>query len=122
MATGKVRWQRPVGTMQDSGPFGLESGLKIPMGMPGFGGTLVTRSGLTFFGGQKERTFRAFSTESGAELWSTRMPASGNANPMTYLGPKSGRQFVVIAATGHVTSQSLPLGRTIQAYALPETK
>ena len=122
MTTGKVRWQRPVGTMRDSGPFGIHSGLPIPMGMPGFGGTLVTRTGLTFFGGIKERTFRAFDTETGKELWATRMPASGNANPMTYLGPKSGRQFVVIAATGHVTSQSLPLGRTIQAYALPETK
>ena len=120
MTTQKIRWQRPVGTMRDSGPFGIHSGLPIPMGMPGFGGSLVTRSGLTFFGAQKERTFRAFSTETGQELWSTRMPASGNANPMTFVGPRSGRQFVVVAATGHVTSQSLPLGRTIQAYALPE--
>ncbi|MES2493667.1 MAG: membrane-bound PQQ-dependent dehydrogenase, glucose/quinate/shikimate family [Pseudomonadota bacterium] len=120
MTTQKIRWQRPVGTMRDSGPLGLKSGLPIPMGMPGFGGSLMTQSGLTFFGAQKERTFRAFSTETGKELWSARMPASGNANPMTYLGPRSGRQFVVVAATGHVTSQSLPLGRTIEAYALPE--
>jgi quinoprotein glucose dehydrogenase/quinate dehydrogenase (quinone) len=119
MSTRRIRWQRPIGTMRDSGPFSLHSGLPIPMGMPGFGGTLVTRSGLTFFGGIKERTFRAFSTENGEELWSTRMPASGNANPMTFLSPQSGRQFIVIAATGHVTSQSLPLGRTIEAYALP---
>lgn len=120
MTTQKIRWQRPVGTMRDSGPFGIHSGLPIPMGMPGFGGSLVTRSGLTFFGAQKERTFRAFSTETGEELWATRMPASGNANPMTFTGPRSGRQFIVIAATGHVTSQSLPLGRTIEAYALPD--
>jgi quinoprotein glucose dehydrogenase/quinate dehydrogenase (quinone) len=84
MAAGKVRWQRPVRTMQDSGPFGWHSGLKIPIGMPGFGGTLVTRSGLTF------------STESGAELWSALMPASGNANRMTYRAPKSGHHFVII--------------------------
>ena len=122
MTTQKIRWQRPVGTMRDSGPLGLHSGLPIPMGMPGFGGSLVTGSGLTFFGAQKERTFRAFSTETGQELWATRMPASGNANPMTYAGPRSGRQFILIAATGHVTSQSLPLGRTIEAYALPETR
>ncbi len=120
MTTQKIRWQRPVGTMRDSGPLGINSGLPIPMGMPGFGGTLVTQSGLTFFAAQKEKTFRAFSTETGKELWSTRMPASGNANPMTYAGPRTGRQFVVIAATGHVTSQSLPLGRTIEAYALED--
>jgi membrane-bound PQQ-dependent dehydrogenase (glucose/quinate/shikimate family) len=119
MTTRTIRWQRPVGTIRDSGPFGVKSGLSVPMGMPGFGGTLVTRSGLTFYGAIKERTFRAFATESGEELWSTRMPASGNANPMTYQGPRSGRQFIVIAATGHVSSQSFPLGRTLQAYALP---
>jgi len=120
MATRKIAWQRPVGTARDSGPFGLEIGLPIPMGMPGFGGTLLTRSGLIFYGGVKERSFRAFATDTGEELWSARMPASGNANPMTYIGPHSGRQFVVIAASGHVTLQSLPLGRTFRAYALPQ--
>lgn len=119
MTTRKILWQRPIGTMRDSGPFGLHSGLPIPMGMPGFGGSLTTRSGLTFIGSVKERTFRAFATETGEELWTARMPASGNANPMTYLGPKSGRQFVVIAATGHGTLQSMPFGHTIEAYALP---
>ncbi len=122
MDTQKILWQRPVGTTRDSGPLGLKVGLPIRMGMPGFGGSLVTRGGLTFFGAQKERTFRAFDTATGKELWSTRMPASGNANPMTYLGPESGRQFVVVAASGHVTSQSMPLGRTFRAYALPKEK
>jgi len=120
MATRKILWQRPVGTVRDSGPLGLNIGIPIRMGMPGFGGTLVTRSGLTFFGGVKERTFRAFSTETGKQLWSARMPAAGNANPMTYVSPRSGRQYVVVAASGHVTSQSFPLGRTFRAYALPE--
>lgn len=120
MTTGKLLWQRPVGTIADSGPLGISLGLPIRMGMPGFGGTLVTRSGLTFYGALKERTFRAFATDSGKELWSARMPAAGMANPMTYVGPKSGRQFVVIAAGGHVTSQAMPLGSTFRAYALPE--
>ncbi len=122
MDTQELLWQRPVGTIRDSGPLGLKTGLPIRMGMPGFGGTLVTRSGLTFFGAQKERTFRAFETATGKELWSDRMPASGNANPMTYIGPKTGKQFVIVAASGHVTSQSMPLGRTFRAYALPEEK
>lgn len=122
MDTQKLLWDRPVGTTRDSGPLGLEVGLPIRMGMPGFGGSMMTRSGLIFFGAQKERTFRAFDTATGKVLWSDRMPASGNANPMTYVGPKSGRQFVVVAASGHVTSQSMPLGRTFRAYALPEKK
>ena len=43
---------------------------------------------------------RAFDVETGAELWSDRLPAGGNATPMTYRGT-SGRQFVLIAAGGH---------------------
>lgn len=122
MDTQEILWDRPVGTIKDSGPLGIKTGLPIRMGMPGFGGSLVTGGGLTFFGAQKERTFRAFDTATGKELWSDRMPASGNANPMSYVGPKSGRQFVVVAASGHVTSQSMPLGRTFRAYALPESE
>lgn len=118
----KLLWDRPVGTTRDSGPLGLEVGLPIRMGMPGFGGSMLTRSGLIFYGAQKERTFRAFDTATGKILWSDRMPASGNANPMTYIGPKTGRQFVIVAASGHVTSQSMPLGRTFRAYALPKEK
>ena len=34
-----------------------------------------------------------------ASLWETRLPASGHASPMTYLG-KDGRQYVAIAAGG----------------------
>ncbi len=118
--TQELLWQRPIGTVQDSGPLGINIGLPIRMGMPGFGGTLTTRGGLIFYGGLKEKAFRALDTNTGKVLWRTRMPASGNANPMTYLGPESGRQFVVIAASGHVTAQSMPLGRTFRAYALPE--
>jgi len=122
MNTRKVLWTRPVGTAQDSGPFGMSLGLPIPMGLPGWGGALVTRGGLTFLGHVKEKAFRAFDTNTGKELWKVRIPASANANPMTYVSPKSGRQFVVVAATGHVMLQSLPLGDTFVAYALPEGK
>lgn len=120
MRTRKLLWTRPIGTAQDSGPFGLELGLPLPMGMPGWGGQLTTRSGLTFIGYVKERAFRAFDTATGKELWKSRLPASANANPMTYVSPASGRQFVVVAAGGHVMLQSLPLSDTIVAFALPE--
>lgn len=44
--------------------------------------------------------FRAFDKDTGDELWVTKLPASGMATPMTYLGKKTGKQFVVIAAGG----------------------
>ena len=43
---------------------------------------------------------RAFDARTGATLWETKLPASGHATPITYLGPRSGRQFVAIAAGG----------------------
>jgi quinoprotein glucose dehydrogenase len=122
LKTRKLLWSRPFGTAQDSGPLGIAMGLPLPMGMQNFGGAMTTRSGLTFIGSVKERAFRAFDTASGKELWKARLPASANANPMTYLGPKSGRQFVVVAAGGHVNLQSTPLSDTFVAFALPEAK
>jgi glucose dehydrogenase len=41
---------------------------------------------------------------------------------MTYVSPKSGRQFVVVAAGGHTNLQSLPLSDSFVAFALPEKK
>lgn len=44
--------------------------------------------------------FRAFDKDTGDELWVTKLPASGMATPMTYLGKKTGKRFVVLAARG----------------------
>jgi quinoprotein glucose dehydrogenase/quinate dehydrogenase (quinone) len=122
LKTRKLLWSRPFGTAQDSGPLGIAMGLPLPMGMQNFGGAMTTRSGLTFIGSVKERAFRAFDTATGRELWKARLPASANANPMTYTGPRSGRQFVVVAAGGHINLQSTPLSDTFVAFALPENR
>ncbi len=82
---------------------------------------MTTASGLTFIGATQDTTFRAFDTSTGKLLWQSRLPAGGQANPMTYTSPKSGRQFVLIAAGGHVLSRS-PLGDAVVAYALPVKK
>lgn len=56
----------------------------------------------------------AFDKGTGEELWSGKLGARSNANPMTYRG-KSGRQYVVIAAgTGD--------GNKLVAFALPDAK
>ncbi len=118
MRTRKLLWSEPIGSARDSGPFGIHSHLPLPMGMPMFGGSLVTRSGLVFIGATQERAFRAFDIRDGRELWRTSLPAGGQSNPMTYRSPKTGRQYVLIAAGGHIMLQS-PLGDQIIAYALP---
>jgi quinoprotein glucose dehydrogenase/quinate dehydrogenase (quinone) len=121
LRTRKLVWSRSIGSARDSGPMGIASGLPFRMGMPMFGGSLVTRSGLVFIGATQERAFRAFDIRNGRELWRTALPAGGQANPMTYVSPASGRQFVLIAAGGHVMLQS-PLGDSIVAYALPKKR
>lgn len=119
LRTGALLWQRPVGTIRNSAPLGLSTGLPIPMGLPNLGGTLVTQSGLVFMGAVRERRFRAFDIRAGRELWSAPLPTSAQANPMTYVSPRSGRQFVVIAAGGHPRLQ-MPAGDTLVAFALPQ--
>ncbi len=119
LRTGALLWQRPVGTTRDSGPLGIATHLPIPMGLPNLGGTLTTQGGLVFMGAVRERRFRAFDVRTGRERWSAALPNGAMANPMTYNSPRSGRQFVVVAAGGHPVLQ-MPAGDTLVAFALPE--
>jgi quinoprotein glucose dehydrogenase len=61
---------------------------------------------------------RAFDEKTGRELWRTRLPAGGQATPVTYIGD-DGRQYVVIAAGGH-GGLGTRSGDALMAYALPE--
>ncbi len=119
LATGKMKWEKPLGTAADSGPFNARSGLPIPMGVPNTGGSLTTRSGLIFIAATQERTFRALDVQTGKLVWRAPLPAGGHATPMTYVSKKSGRQFVVIAAGGNAALSS-GIGDYVVAYALPK--
>ncbi|MBF0806882.1 MULTISPECIES: hypothetical protein, partial [unclassified Streptococcus] len=59
--------------------------------------------------------------KSGDVVWKSRLPAGGNATPMTYESKDSGRQFVVITAGGNNLMQTKP-GDYLVAYALPKKK
>jgi quinoprotein glucose dehydrogenase len=61
---------------------------------------------------------RAFDSSTGKQLWQARLPAGGNATPMTHTSPRTGRQFVVIAVGGNSLLQT-KRGDYIIAYALP---
>ena len=118
LASRKILWSRPLGTGKDNGPRGIASHLPLPMGVPSLGGTLLTRSGLAFVGASTDKTFRAFDSASGRLLWESALPESGNAVPMTYRSPRSGRQFVTIAAGGHKALGSHG-GDSFVAFTLP---
>jgi quinoprotein glucose dehydrogenase len=81
-------------------PLGVVDGIKGETGSPNLGGTLATASGLIFVGATADSRFRAFDSRTGKRLWEADLPASAYAAPVTFLGKKSGKQFVVIAAGG----------------------
>lgn len=115
LATQTVAWQRPLGTTRDHAPLGLP----LPTGAFNIGGPLTTAGGLIFIGATIDNYLRGFDVETGEELWRARLPAGGQASPMSYVSSRSGRQFVVIAAGGHYAMRTR-LGDYLVAYALPE--
>jgi quinoprotein glucose dehydrogenase len=83
------------------------------------GGPLVTASGLVFIGASLDNYIRAYDSETGEELWRQRLPAGGQATPMTYRLDSGGKQYVVIAAGGH-SSMRTKLGDSLMVFALPD--
>jgi quinoprotein glucose dehydrogenase len=116
----KILWRRPVGTTRDMNIFGIHTNLPLPTGMFTMGGNIVTGSGLVFMGATADDYIRAFDESNGNELWRARLPAGGQATPMTYVGA-DGRQYVVISAGGHGGLRTRQ-GDWIVAYALPKTR
>ncbi|MBX3484013.1 pyrroloquinoline quinone-dependent dehydrogenase [Phenylobacterium sp.] len=114
MRTGKVLWEVPLGTTRDLAP-GSQL-LLGNVGVPNAGGPVATASGLVFIGAAMDDYLRAFDGASGRELWKGRLPAGGQATPMTYVW--KGRQYVVIAAGGHGKSNT-KRGDSVVAFALP---
>lgn len=112
LRSGQVLWESTLGTTRDQAPWPLW----FDHGAPNLGGTLATAGGLVFVAATTDRFFRAFDAATGEEIWTRRIPFTGNATPITYrLGPDA-RQFVVLAAGGHGWSEP---GDALMAFALP---
>lgn len=112
METGDVVWETRLGTTEELAPLGLA----MHTGTPNIGGPLATRGGVVFISAAMDSYLRAFDTKNGEELWRGKLPAGGQAGPMTY--EWKGRQYVVIAAGGHADAGT-KLGDYIIAFALP---
>jgi quinoprotein glucose dehydrogenase len=106
MVRGTIRWQIPLGDT----PY-----VHLNLGMPALGGPIVSASGLVFIAASFDDRLRAFATDSGQLLWEVKLPAGGQATPMTYA--VHGRQYLVIAAGGYKGDSTR--GDYVVAYALP---
>lgn len=114
LRTGEIAWQHKNGTVRDSSPLPLP----FAMGVPNLGGPIMTAGGVAFLSGTLDYFVRAYDVATGKELWKSRLPAGGQATPMTYLGDDD-RQYVVVVAGGH-GSLGTKAGDDVIAYALPK--
>jgi quinoprotein glucose dehydrogenase len=105
MEHGTIKWQIPLGDT----PF-----IHLNLGMPGVGGPILTASGLIFIAASFDDQLRAFNTDTGKLLWEVKLPAGGQATPMTY--SIDGRQYLVVAAGGYQGDSTR--GDYLVAYAL----
>ena len=112
LRTGKRVWQHRNGTVRDETPLPLP----FKMGVPSLGGPLMTAGGVAFMSSAIDDYVRGYDVTTGNVLWRRRLPAGGQASPMTYVTPK-GRQYVVVVAGGH-SSLGTKLGDSVIAYAL----
>jgi quinoprotein glucose dehydrogenase len=118
LGSGEIEWRVPLGSLEEEYGEGAKDA-----GATTIGPTLVTRGGIVFAAASDDR-FHAYDSRRGRLLWQTKMPASANAGPMTYMG-KNGRQYVVVAAGGPGNSrrpsprENFLYHQTLMAFALP---
>lgn len=117
LKTHQVVWRKRIGTVRDS-----LQGIQLPpmkIGVPMLGGPISTAGNVMFIAGTQDNYLRAFNVTNGDLLWQSRLPAGGQATPMTY--EANGKQYVVIMAGGH-GSFGTKMGDYLIAYALPDMK
>ncbi|MAF83174.1 MAG: pyrroloquinoline quinone-dependent dehydrogenase [Gammaproteobacteria bacterium] len=113
LRTGEMLWRRPLGVLDKLMP------VPIPLnwGTPSAGGPISTAGGLVFIGATADERFRAFDISTGEQLWETMTPTAAMAIPMTY--EVDGKQYVVVAAGGHMWLYGRKVSDYLVAYALP---
>ncbi len=114
LRSGKMLWRHKNGTIIDSAPLPIP----MPLGVPSLGGMVTTAGGVTFLSGTLDYYVRGYDVRTGKKLWEARLPAGGQATPMTY-ADSSGRQYLLVTAGGH-GSLGTKQGDWVIAYALPK--
>ncbi len=122
LTTQQIVWRRGMGLWN--------------LGFPSTAGSFVTAGGLIFNGGVMDGQLRAIDVLTGEVVWQDALPGSSDATPMSYVSPKTGRQYVLVTVPGEGRPQqpggghdasgegsseaTAPAGGRVIAYALPE--
>jgi glucose dehydrogenase len=114
LRTGEIAWKVPLGVVDE-----LEAKEIPKTGIYNLGGSIATAGGLVFVAGTNDHRFRGFDARTGEELWVAQLESNGHATPMTYLGKKTKKQFVVIAVgPGGYFNREITGTPVLAAYAL----
>lgn len=90
--------------------------LPVDIGTPNNGGAVVTAGGLIFIAAATDDLIRAIDISTGKTVWQAKLPAGGQATPITY--EAGGRQFVAIMTGGHHFMET-PIGDQVIVWSLP---
>jgi hypothetical protein len=92
LKSGEIAWKVPLGVVDE-----LEARGITQAGIYNLGGSIATAGELVFVGATNDHRFRAFDARTGKVLWVAQLESNAHATPITYLGKKTKKQFVVIA-------------------------
>ncbi len=120
LTTQQIVWRRGMG------PLGL--------GFPYSAGSFITAGGLIFNAGVVDGQLRAIDALTGEVIWQDEMRSGSDATPMSYVSPKTHRQYVLVTVPGTGAPQGSfddleamaqgegtpETGGRVIAYALPE--
>ncbi|QDG69589.1 membrane-bound PQQ-dependent dehydrogenase, glucose/quinate/shikimate family [Janthinobacterium tructae] len=115
LRTMKKVWMHKNGTTRDSAPVPIA----LPLGVPSLGGMSTTGGGVAFLSSTLDYTIRGYDVRNGKTVWKARLPAGGQATPMSYISDRTGKQYVVVMAGGH-GSLGTKMGDSLVAFALPD--
>ncbi|WP_216654811.1 membrane-bound PQQ-dependent dehydrogenase, glucose/quinate/shikimate family [Pseudogemmobacter hezensis] len=116
LTNGQTAWKYRNGTVAGQKFMGVSFPIPFEMGMLAHGGTLTTAGGVAFTAAALDDIMRAYDMQTGETLWKVKLPAGGQATPMTYRGA-DGKQYIVVAAGGHGSLGTTP-GDSVLAYTL----
>jgi len=91
--TGEYKWKIPVGNYPD-----VQKEYEPLSGAQSSPGPIVTKGGLVFLGGTRDKKFSAFDKDTGKLLWEITLPGATTGTPCTYMS--KGKQYIAVSMAG----------------------
>jgi quinoprotein glucose dehydrogenase len=74
----------------------------------------VTKGGLIFIGGSRDKRFQAYDKYTGKVLWDIKLRGNSTSTPCTFMS--KGKQYIAISVSGNKENP----GGSVMTFALPD--